>query len=612
MNNSEANNGGSKGATSGGSNGVETTGGTTTEQEMWDPYEADEGYDEPDEPTDYQVVYTTPSQQQPQSLAQQQRQQQAASQGGLMMQQQTQQHAIMGASGHPLQQQMGSSSGSYGAATRANMAMGTGTGTGTGVMGMGMGTGTGMTMGMGMGMQIGGGRSPEYPRSSSPLGSPPSPPRFVNASSPAIMGSPTSMCNCRCGCQACSAPPTYQLSPRVAELLPGGAVQLRPLAEKTLASSVASLAMIDRVSSTARAETPGKIAAREIIAKLHTKFVEVSSYNYEQFHPSHRWEPPTECITVQQLIVVIEETIAILQNEPTLLRQKPPVYVLGDLHGNYKDLVCFAKAFGLWDHFEIVPAKFLLLGDYVDRGPHSIETIALLFALKVLIPTKIFLLRGNHESKEINGDTHTYKEGSLLWQCQVAYPEQGELLWKKMNKCFRYLPIASVIDNRIFCVHAGIPRALTQNNINLLNEILATPRPVKVLQSQFVFDLLWADPATEDDERKLIGKNLFPRGFGANPRGTGTCLFGKLAVKIFFEQSGCSHIIRAHQYPHDGIQLAKMATTVTVFSSSHYCGNGNKAASVLVHNNTLELIISNTESAVTIPPPSSTPPPNSS
>ncbi|KAH3744389.1 serine/threonine-protein phosphatase [Pelomyxa schiedti] len=465
-----------------------------------------------------------------------------------------------------------------------------------------------------MGVPIGGSRMSEYPRTSSPLGSPPSPPRYVGSpvsGGGAITGggSQTSMCGCRCGCQSCYASPMYQLCPRVAELAPGGVVQLKPLTEKTLANSVASLAMIDRVSSTARAETPGKIAAREIIAKLQTKFVEVTNYNYEQFRPSHRWDPPTECLTVQQIIAVIDETIAILQTEPTLLRHKPPIYVLGDLHGNYKDLVCFAKAFGLWNYFEIVPAKFLLLGDYVDRGPHSIETIALLFAFKVLVPTKVFLLRGNHESKEINGDTRTYKEGSLLYQCQAAYPEQGDLLWKKLNKCFRYLPLASVIDNRIFCVHAGIPRALTQNNINLLNEILATQRPVKVLQSQFVFDLLWADPATEDDERKLIGKNMFPCGFGSNPRGTGTCLFGKLAVKLFFEQSGCSHIIRAHQYPHDGIQLAKMATTVTVFSSSHYCGNGNKAASVLVHNNSLELIISNTEAVVTLPPPSPSPPP---
>ena len=80
-----------------------------------------------------------------------------------------------------------------------------------------------------------------------------------------------------------------------------------------------------------------------------------------------------------------------------LLELVPPINVLGDIHGQFDDLLRLFKMGGFPPQ-----ANYLMLGDYVDRGKHSIATICLLLAYKVKYPENFFLLRGNHECKSIN------------------------------------------------------------------------------------------------------------------------------------------------------------------------------------------------------------------
>ena len=334
------------------------------------------------------------------------------------------------------------------------------------------------------------------------------------------------------------------------------------------------------------------IAAVKALRLLKEFFREIPSYKYEFGRSSHQWEK-VKGLDAALLTDLAAAAGAIMAAEPTLLRLEPPVYVIGDLHGNFKDFSYFAKAFGLWSSAEFIPVKFLFLGDYVDRGLHSIETLAFVLALKIRFPEKVFLLRGNHECAEINGDEDIYQSGSFKYQLRLTYgAKEGIRLWQAFNACFDQMPLAAVIDNKIFCVHAGIPRFVSRcPDAPILDTVAAIQRPPNI-NDDLVFDLIWADPATATEERYL-GCEGFPEGFGPNARGPATCVFGKRAVEMFCRNSGCSHLIRAHQSPKLGVEIAKNATILTVFSSSHYCGAFNRAAAVLVHDHKLDVIVSN-------------------
>lgn len=91
--------------------------------------------------------------------------------------------------------------------------------------------------------------------------------------------------------------------------------------------------------------------------------------------------------------------------------------------------------------------RYLHLGDYVDRGKQSIETMCLLLAYKVKYPSHIYILRGNHEHAGITRMYGFYDE------CKRRYSTD---LWKKFCNLFNFLPVAAIIDERILCMHGGL------------------------------------------------------------------------------------------------------------------------------------------------------------
>ncbi|OWZ20331.1 Serine threonine protein phosphatase [Phytophthora megakarya] len=287
----------------------------------------------------------------------------------------------------------------------------------------------------------------------------------------------------------------------------------------------------------------------------------------------------------------------LLEQEARCLDLPSPVYVFGDVHGNWTDLCFFAKH--IWPlGLELTAGSFLFLGDYVDRGSSSLECTAYLFAHKLLYPGKMFLLRGNHETRAVNGLEAHYGSGCLLAQCKSRFgASEGGVVWHQINNAFDRLPVAAIIDNDVFCVHGGIPRPIDEGE-DLLETIGKLPSTASLdtlevafyadnPQASMIADMIWGDPVrNEDGHENNESWRLDSKGFGRSPRGGVAIRFGARAIDKFLEQYGFSRILRAHEATRDGLSFSNAARVITVFSTSkdHGLGDDASCGCVLVDN----------------------------
>ncbi len=261
-------------------------------------------------------------------------------------------------------------------------------------------------------------------------------------------------------------------------------------------------------------------------------------------------------LTEAEIKYLINTSKRLLIEQPTFLDLESPITVCGDTHGQYPDLL------RLFDLGGYPPeTNYLFLGDYVDRGEQSIETICLLLAYKIKYEENFFILRGNHECGSINRIYGFYDE------CKRRYNLK---IWKNFVDLFNCLPIAASIDEKIFLVHGGLSPEL--KNIDEIKKIM---RPTDVPEEGLLCDLLWSDPDQDN-----IAKD-----WGTNDRGV-SVTFNEKVLGKFLENNDLDLICRAHQVVEEGYEFFGDKKLVTVFSAPNYCGEfDNNGAIMLVDEN---------------------------
>lgn len=176
-------------------------------------------------------------------------------------------------------------------------------------------------------------------------------------------------------------------------------------------------------------------------------------------------------------------------------------------------------------------------------------------AFKIKYPEQVNLLRGNHESQAINRNYGFYEE------CRRRYTVS---LWQDFCKCFNYMPVSALIEQRILCMHGGL-----SPDLNQLEQINGLDRPQEVSDHGLLCDLLWSDPDKDVEQ------------WGENERGV-SHTFGPDIVKAFNEKHELNLICRAHQVVEDGYEFFADRNLVTVFSAPNYYGEWNNSAAVMI------------------------------
>lgn len=273
-------------------------------------------------------------------------------------------------------------------------------------------------------------------------------------------------------------------------------------------------------------------------------------------------------ITEDDVCRLCKDAMAVFRAEPNVVRLEGNLNIVGDIHGQYYDLM---KVFEIGGKIEEVP--YLFLGDYVDRGTFSCEVVLFLLALKVAHPKRIFCLRGNHECRALTR-TFNFKN-----ECLHKYSAR---VYDAFMDVFDTLPLCALLDSKFLCCHGGIgPSFHTLDDINRIVRFSEPP------EAGPMCDLLWADPTPDEDDETQSKPFL--------PNATRGCsyLFNSKAALRFLKDNQLLSIVRAHEAQKEGFKMHKkdpendFPAVITLFSAPNYCDVYKNKAAILKYQNTL-------------------------
>ncbi|WP_406661474.1 metallophosphoesterase [Methanolobus sp. ZRKC3] len=237
----------------------------------------------------------------------------------------------------------------------------------------------------------------------------------------------------------------------------------------------------------------------------------------------------------------------IFDSEPAVVRiNYDSVILVGDLHGNLKALEFILKMSA-----KLKCTKFIFLGDYVDRGGHSVEVLCRLFQLKINHPENIILLRGNHETAGTNAFYGLYNDLDM-----------DDNIFTLVNRTFEKMPIAAVVNGSIFCVHGGI----------------ANPICLDLIKKEDCHAFLWNDP------QEAQGLKESAQRWGAEEFGPDVC-------EEFLRINRLEKIVRAHSALDKGYKWWFGGKLLSLFSTPDYCGSKNVGAFALLKGGHLQIFV---------------------
>ncbi|KAI1374437.1 Serine/threonine-protein phosphatase PP1 [Hypoxylon crocopeplum] len=231
------------------------------------------------------------------------------------------------------------------------------------------------------------------------------------------------------------------------------------------------------------------------------------------------------------------KAVEIFASQPTLLELVAPIKICGNICGQFYDLLKLFELGGF------PPAgNYLFLGNYIDDDEHSLETICLLLAYKIKFPENFFLLRGNHEDDDS--------------RCSAN-------LSHSFSRCFNYLPLAAIIDGKIFATHGGLSLDLIS-----MEQIRGIVRPIDVASFGLIADLLNSDPDAD-----ISGWADRTSGISFN--------FGPDVVKEFCQKHGLDLIVRSKQPTRNGYKFIARRQLVTIFSTPGWRGDLTNTGAIM-------------------------------
>ncbi len=256
----------------------------------------------------------------------------------------------------------------------------------------------------------------------------------------------------------------------------------------------------------------------------------------------------------KELIKLLVNSSEIFESEPQLLSVEGECVVVGDIHGDRESVI---RALELLKQNRIL----IFLGDYVDRGPYQLESISALLKAKIENPSKLILLRGNHESRSMNLYYGFY---------DTVLSRYSQAFYELFVEVFSKMPVCALLNGNTLCLHGGIAEGLES-----LEQLKALPKGYDDPVDQIYVQILWNDP---DENIKT---------FAPSYRGPNVRLFGAPVLKNFLKKNGLKLLIRAHEPQPEGFRFMFENKLLSLFSCRYY---GIRPAAALFKENEIKIL----------------------